>query len=172
MKGFRAFGAGFALVLLGFFAAQANVSPFWGGGTVAPGTPGPWLGDSTFNINNLFRAIARGDGRAYAPSLSVSQTSGQANCTQLNADNLQQITTSASTGYVCLPSGGAGKEIVIYNGTTQSISIYANATNAVSGTTDTINGTVGSTAYTGLTTLKTTTCYTVNNGVWSCGTTS
>ncbi len=168
MKAFRAFGAGFALVLLGFLAAQANISPFWDGGHTTPGTTGPWLGDVTFNIWNIFRAIARDDGHGFAPSLSVSQTDTQAGCTQLNADAFQQISTSASTGSVCLPAGSAGRRVTISNVTTQTIHIYGNATATVSGTPDSINGTAGSSAYAGLTTGKMSICSTVNAGIWFC----
>lgn len=165
MKAFRAFGAAFALVLLGALA-QANISPFWG--TQAPSTNGPWLGDSNFNINTLYLAHERLAGHGYAPSLSVSQTSAQANCTQLGNDGFQQIATSAAAGYVCLPTAQPGKAIMIANATGQTINLYSSAT-GYAGTADNINGTVGTTAYTGLTTGKTAICFVPAANNWYCG---
>ena len=177
MKAFRlarAFGAGFALVLLGF-AAHAVVSPQWGGNGpgatygLSPGVTGAWLGDSTFNIYTLWRNYTNSAGLSYTAGISASQTSGQANCTQLNSDALQQVSTSASTGYVCLPTGVAGKKIVIAMVPAQTLDIYSSATSFVSGTADTINGSAGTSAYTTNTgSNKTTACYSVNNGAWEC----
>jgi hypothetical protein len=167
MKSARSFGAAFALVLIGAIAAFASQSSFWNGGSV---TPGPWLGDYNFNINRLFSAHAQDNGMGYSPSLSVSQTSGQANCTQLQQDGLIEVKTSAGTGYVCLPSAIAGKRTMIGNGSTQTIDLYSSATPGVQGgATDTINGTAGTTPYTGLTNGKTAVCIASNNGAWYCG---
>ena len=145
----RSAGVAFALVLIGAFA-YANVSPVWsptpGPGVTngtTPGTTGPWLGDYTFNIYNIWLAHHRLQGVGFSPSLSVSQTSGQANCTQLNTDGLQQISTSASTGYVCLPTAVAGKIVMIAMVPAQTLDIYSSATSFTSGTADTINGTAG-----------------------------
>jgi hypothetical protein len=162
----RAFGAGFGLVLLGFVAAFAANSAYWGNNT--PGTTGPWLGDSTFNISSLYVAHARLAGIGYNPNLSVSQTSAQANCTQLNNDGLQQVKTSAATGYVCLPTAVSGKIVMISNPSASTIDIYSSAQSYVSGTADTINGTAGTTAYTSLTTGLNTICFAPNNGAWNC----
>lgn len=167
LKTARALGAGFALVTLGFVAAFAANSAFWGGNT--PGTTGPWLGDNNFNINSLYVAHARLAGLGYNPALSVSQTSGQANCTQLNNDALQEVKTSASTGYVCLPTAVSGKVVMIGNASGQTIDIYSSATSYTSGTADKINGTAGTSAYTGLTSGKSTVCFAANNGFWYCG---
>lgn len=170
----RAFGGAFALVLLGI-VAHASVSPFWGGNGIGattgqtPTTAGPWLGDYTFNISNLFVAHSRLAGVGYSPAISASQTSGQANCTQLLNDGLQEIKTSASTGYVCLPTAQAGKMVFIGNASTQTIDIYSSATSFTSGTADTINGTAGTSAYTGLTSGKSAICFAANNGAWYCG---
>jgi hypothetical protein len=163
----RAAGASFALVLLGMVAMAAN-SAYWQNNT--PSVTGPWLGDSTFNISTLYMAHARLAGVGYNPALSASQTSGQANCTQLNNDGLQQVSTSASTGYVCLPTAVSGKVVLIANAVSgQTIDIYSSATSYTSGTADTINGTAGTTAYTGLTTGKSAICFAANNGAWYCG---
>lgn len=170
----RAMGVSFALVLIGAFA-YANVSPVWsptpGPGVTngtTPGTNGAWLGDSTFNIYTLWLAIHRGQGAGYSPALSVSQTSGQANCTQLSTDWFQEVKTSASTGYVCLPTAVAGKQVVIGNASGQTIDIYSSAVSFTSGTADTINGTAGTTPYTNLTSGKTSECFAANNGAWYC----
>ena len=170
----RAFGAAFALVLLGF-AAYATVSPMWGGngpgstyGQV-PGTNGPWLGDSNFNVYTLWRNYTYGSGHSYVNGISASQTSGQANCTQLTNDAFQQVSTSASTGYVCLPTAVAGKWVVISMVPAQTLDIYSSATPFTSGTADTINGSAGTSAYTTNTgSNHTTQCFAQNNGAWNC----
>lgn len=161
----RAFGVTFALVLIGV-VGHASVSPVWQ--NQAPSIQGAWLGDSYFNIFTVWRAHVTLSGISYTPSISASQTSGQANCTQLNADGMFQVLTSASTGYLCLPTAIAGKEALIANGTGQTIDLYTSATPYVSGTQDTINGTTGTTPYTSLTTGKNADCFAPNNGAWYC----
>jgi len=161
----RAAGVAFALVLLGA-VAQANLAGHWNGTT--PSVQGPWLGDTNVNIYTLWTATTNQTGRTYWPALSVSQTAAQANCTQLNT-GVSEVKTSAATGYVCLPTGNAGRVVMIGNASGQTIDIYGSASTAVSGTQDTINGTVGTTAYTGLTTGKSTVCFTANAGAWYCG---
>ena len=160
------FTAGLITGSLLFSGAYAAVSPFWGG--QSPGVTGPWLGDTTFNISSLWSAHTRMAGMGYTAGLSVSQTTGQANCTQLNADAMQQISTSAAAGYVCLPTAQPGKEIFIGNATGQTINIYSSNTPFTAGTPDTINGTAGSTAYTGLTTGKNADCFAAAGGAWYC----
>lgn len=166
MKNLRALGAAFALVLLGALA-QAATSSYWSGYT--PGTTGPWLGDSNFNIYSLWQAHVHTAGYGYTAAISASQTSGQANCTQLDSDAFQQVSTSASTGYVCLPTAVSGKLVIIAMVPAQTLDIYSSATSYVSGTADTINGTAGTTAYTTNTgSNKTTICAAVANGAWNC----
>ena len=163
----RAFGVAFALVVIGAVAGFATNSAVWQNNT--PSVTGPWLGDSYFNIYTLWRAHTQDSGHNFVPSISASQTSGQANCTQLAADALMQISTSASTGYVCLPTAVGGKIVSIAMVPAQTLDIYSSATSYVSGTADTINGTAGSTAYTANTgTNKQTICFAPNNGAWSC----
>lgn len=163
----RAFGAAFALVLIGAIAGFAANSAYWQNQT--PGTTGPWLGDSTFNISSLYTAHARLAGIGYTSGISASQTSGQANCTQLNNDGMQQVGTSASTGYVCLPTAVSGKIVMIAMVPAHTLDIYSSATSYVSGTADTINGTAGTTAYTTNSgTNEQTICFAPNNGAWSC----
>ena len=162
----RAFGASFALVLLGFVAFSAT-SPYWQNNT--PGVTGPWLGDNYFNIYTIWRAYVTAGGMSYTSGISASQTSGQANCTVLNSDAMQEIKTSASTGYVCLPTAVAGKEVLIGNATGQTIDLYSNATSYVAGTADTINGTAGTTPYTGLSGSNyQVQCDAIANGAWYC----
>jgi hypothetical protein len=134
-----------------------------------PAVNGPYLGDQLNNLYAITQAYITGSGFGAHTKISASQTSGQANCTQLDANAQQEITTSAGTGYICLPTAIAGKELNIGNGTTQTIDIYSSAVSAVAGTADTINGTAGTTAYTGLTGNKNTTCFAPSNGAWYCG---
>lgn len=170
----RAFGASFGLVMLGA-VVMAGVSPFWGGST--PTSFGPWLGDNNINIGNLWRAHVGQQFMSFNSGLSVSQTNTQAACTQLNNEAMQEVTTSAGTGSVCLPTAFGGKNVLIGNASGQTISLYgAPATSCttqfacsfVPGTQDTINGTTGSTAYTGLSTGKNVDCFSPANGKWYC----
>lgn len=161
----RAFGAAFGLVMLGALA-MAGVSPYWGGGT--PGTTGPWLGDTNFNISSLWNAYVTGSGYNFTTSLSVSQTATQVACTQLTSDAIQNITVSAGTGSVCLPTAVGGKQVYISNSTGSTVDIFSSNTSFTPGTTDTINTAAGSSAYTGLTTHKIADCVAVANGAWFC----
>jgi hypothetical protein len=164
MKGLayvRAFGASFALVMLGFLIAHANVV------IQLPSASGPSLGDPTTNLYSIVQALQADRFTNYYPALSVSQTSGQANCTQLNP-GMNQIATSASTGYVCLPTAFPGTEAYIGNATGFTINIYGSAATFTPGTQDTINTVIGTTAYAGLTTLKNVNCFSPAGGAWFC----
>jgi hypothetical protein len=158
----RAFGAAFALVLLGGLVANAVIQ------NTAP--QGPYLGDANVNLYTLLQAITQDNQDGFTPTYSVSQTSGQANCTNLvSTTPMHNITTSAGTGYICLPTAFAGRQVFIGNSVSgQTIDIYSNATSYTSGTADTINGTAGTTAYTGLTTGKNAQCFAPANGAWFC----
>lgn len=137
-----------------------------------PSINGPSIGDPLSNLYVFTSAYLAGNGYGASDLGSVSQTSGQSNCTSIasqNASMLHQVTTSAATGYVCLPTAYPGKVVTIYNATGQTIDIYSNAVSFVSGTTDKINETAGSTAYTGLTTHKTLVCTAAVGGHWGCG---
>lgn len=166
LKFAKAFGASFALVLLGALAYAGVTSlPY-------PTINGPFLGDSFNNLYTITQAYVTGAGLGASDLGSVSQTSGQANCTSIPStaqSALHQVTTSAATGYVCLPTAYAGKFVMVFNATGQTIDIYSNATSYVTGTTDKINETAGSTAYTGLTTHKMLVCYAAVGGHWGCG---
>lgn len=158
LAAFRAFGAAFALVLLGF-AAHATLP--------LPAVQGPYLGDQNTNLTTIVNAINQDNQIAFTPSISASQTTTQAGCTVL-VNPMNNVATSASTGSVCLPTATAGREMFIGNGTTQTIDIFSNATPFTSGTQDTINGTAGTTAYAGLTSGKNTQCFSPQNGIWYC----
>lgn len=156
---------GVAGVLVGAFIVAAAQLPF-------PAVNGPYLGDGNNNLYQITQAYVSGSGHGTGTGISASQTSGQTNCTATGLVNMiHSITTSASTGYICLPTAYSGRQVVYYNSTTQTIDVYGSNTPfaGAGGTNDTINGTTGSTAYTGLTTLKTMICHAYANGAWSCG---
>lgn len=159
----RAMGASFALVLLGFFLAHAASLP-------PAAVNGPWLGDNVTNLYELVNAHILGSGYGTGEALSVSQTSGQSNCTQTgNTNMMHNLATSASTGYICLPTARSGRLVLYYNATGQTIDIYSDATSFTPGTADTINGTAGTTPYTGMTSGKNVICFVPANGAWACG---
>jgi cellobiose-specific phosphotransferase system component IIC len=135
-----------------------------------PAVNGPYLGDMANNLYQITNAYHRLSGISTSAGLSVSQTVGQANCTQLGLNGMQEITTSAAAGYVCLPTAYSGKMIVIANATGQTINIYGSNTFFTPGTQDNINTVVGSTAYANLTTHKTAICSSASNGNWYCAT--
>jgi hypothetical protein len=165
LKGFAGALAGAALGFCAIALATPTSLPL-------PTTPGPFLGDFGNNLFTLTTAYLAGSGYGAADLGSVSQTSSQANCTTIasvNNSKLHQVTTSASTGYVCLPTANPGKMVIIYNATGQTIDLYSNATSYTAGTADKINETAGTTPYTGLTTHKTTICISAVGGHWGCG---
>jgi hypothetical protein len=136
-----------------------------------PGIPGPSLGDFNTNLYTLTKGVEAGSTVAVGVALSVSQTSGQANCTQFGQVHMvHNIATSAGTGYVCLPPAIPGFFKVIQNNTTSAISIYGGGpgNQYVPGTQDTINGTTGSTAFTGLGSRQQAICIVGNGGAWNC----
>ena len=141
-----------------------------------PAINGPYLGDSQNNLYTLSSSYLAGSGYGAVDLGSISQTVGQANCTQIGPTKsslLHRATTSASTGYVCLPTATAGQVIYIANATGQLVDIYSNATSYAPGTADKINGTAGSTAYTGLTAANSlAVCVSPVNGNWYCTATS
>lgn len=159
IRAFRAFGAAFALVLVGV-VAHATIP--------LPTSNGPSLGDLNANIYSIVQAITQNSQGGATSGLSVSQTLTQAGCTQLDSNAMQQVKTSASTGSICLPTAVAGKNVLIGNASGQTINIYSSANSFVSGTQDTINGTAGTTAYTGLTSGKNSDCFAPANGAWYC----
>jgi hypothetical protein len=149
-----------AIVVLALVTAAYAVLP-------TASVQGPWLGDNFVNLYTLQQAVTYNNQLGFTTAISADQTAGQANCTQLNKNPIQQVTVSAATGYVCLPTALGGQEVTIANATTQTIDVYSSAVSFVSGTPDTINGTTGTTAYAGLTTGKNAQCYSVP-GAWYC----
>jgi hypothetical protein len=135
-----------------------------------PAVNGPYLGDAVNNLYQITNAYHRLNGISTTSAISASQTLGQATCTQLNFNGMQEITTSAATGGVCLPTAFSGKMIVIANATGQTINIYGSATPFTAGGQDNINTVVGTSAYTNLTTHKTAICSSASNGNWYCST--
>jgi hypothetical protein len=132
-----------------------------------PGVNGPFLGDQNTNLYSVANAINNFNQLAFTPAISASQTSGQANCTQLTTP-LNDVTVSASTGYVCLPTATGGRVVWIYNISGQTIDIYSSAASFTPGTADTINNTAGTIPYTPLVTTAKVMCFSPANGVWAC----
>lgn len=141
-----------------------------------PQINGPFLGDYVNNLYTLTQAYQAGSAYGAVDLGSISQISGQANCTSIASINnsiLHRVTTSASTGYVCLPTAYPGKIIYIANSTGQTVDLYSNATSYISGTADKINGTAGTTPFTGLTASNSfATCVAPVGGFWYCSATS
>lgn len=156
--------------LLGLLLSLSLWQPLAAQTLPLPGTPGPSLGDFNTNLYTLTKGVEAGSTVGVGIALSVSQTSGQSNCTQLGQVNMvHNITTSASTGYVCLPPAVPGFYKNILNQTAQTINIYGGGTGSqyVPGTQDTINGTAGSTAFV-LGSHQQAQCIVGTGGAWNC----
>lgn len=152
MKSLRSFGAAFALVVLGFLAHAATV-----GVPPEPGfrpIDGSWL-------------IGLSSGQNFTTQTGiVTGASGQANCTAIGANNMNAVTSSVSSGSICLPPAGSGRQIYIQNATGNSIQVFGSLTPAVSGG-DTLNGTAGSTGL-AVTAGQNIDCFTATTGAWAC----
>lgn len=156
------------MLLIGALAFGAAL-PLPGGGS------GPQLGDPVTNLYTLTQAYTMGRGLANLGTLSASQTNSQTGCTQLSQApqySLVNVSTSSSTGALCLPTAYSGSWVVIANSTSQTINLYSSLVSFTPGTTDNINTSAGSSAYAGLTTHKVAICYAVANGSWFCGSVS
>jgi hypothetical protein len=142
-----------------------------GAGLPLPAVNGPYLGDQNNNLYAITQAHLSGSGYGSGSAITtISQTSGQSNCTQTGLTNMMHyLKTSAGTGYICLPTAYSGRLVLYLNATGQTIDVYSDATSYTSGTADTINGTAGTTPYTGLTIGKNLLCFAPANGVWACG---
>lgn len=160
----RACGTSFALVALGFLVARAATIPL-------PAVNGPYLGDNANNLYVITQSHIQGAGYGSGNAITtISQTSGQANCTQTGLSNMMHyLETSASTGYICLPTANSGRIVMYLNATGQTIDVYSSAASYTAGTADKINGTAGTTAYSGLTSGKNLICFAPFNGLWACG---
>lgn len=156
----RAVGASFALVLIGAIGAFAVLPP--------PATTGPTLGDTTTNLSTVVQAITKAREFGFSGTNSVSQTAGQANCTAIaDGSPFYNVTTSAGTGYLCLPTAFGGRMVMIGNTTGNQLNIYGSAATYTAGTQDTINGVVGTTAFAPTPTAASI-CFTPANGQWRC----
>jgi hypothetical protein len=169
MTRLRSIAAAVALVLVGvsIALAPALIIRFAHATLSLPGVNGPFLGDQNTNLYSVANAINNFNQLAFTPAISASQTVGQANCTQLTTP-LNDVTVSASTGYVCLPTATAGRVVYIFNPSGQTVDIYSSATSFVPGTADFINGTAGTTAYTKMISGLSVTCFAPANAVWAC----
>jgi len=159
-----AFGAAFALVLLG--AVAHAVLP-------TPGVQGPFLGDQFTNIFTLQQAVTFNNQNGFSAALTANNANSQSTCTAIT-NPLNLVTTSVGTGSLCLPTAVAGRIVMIGNQTANGLNLFgANAPFTV-GTADTINGSTGATANTtvlpsaGATAAKNAFCFSPANGAWNC----
>ena len=147
----RAFGAAFALVFLGFVAHAALTLP----------DTGLRLGD----IYSITKAINQLNQAAFTAGQTANNAASRANCTAIT-NPLNEFTTVASTGSVCLPTATAGSIVFIANAGSNTMNVYSSNSPFTAGTADKINGTLGSTAYTSLTTGKNGWFISPANGKW------
>lgn len=155
----RALGASLGLVLLGAMAYAAFT---------LPGTQGPGLGDNNVNPYTLALAINSANQTGFSAGLTAAGASSQTGSLAL-VNPFNQVTSSAASAGVTLPTATGGRSVVIFNGAAAGIvlSIFGSNSPFTAGTNDTINGTAGSTAYL-LTQGSTAACMAVANGAWAC----
>lgn len=164
IRAFRALGAAFALVLLG--AAAYAVLP-------TPGVQGPFLGDQFTNIFSLQQAVTFNNQNGFSAALGAPNANSQSTCTAIT-NPLNLVTTSVSTGSLCLPPAFAGRIVMIGNGTSNGLNLFGSNTPFTAGTADTINGSTGATANTTVlpsassTANKNAFCFAPANGAWNC----
>ncbi len=155
MSGFRALGAAFALVCLGFIAhATVGIppNPATGFGLV----DGTWL-----------NGLAGGSNFAYQYGITAAGTT-QATATQIPANIylVEVDTTAASTG-VNLPPALPGTAVVLYNNGASTLAVYpAVANNPITAAQDTINN--GTSWSGGVATHVRLSCSAAKQGVWAC----
>lgn len=158
LAGMRAFGAGFALVLLGFIAHAAIGTP--------PGT-GPALIDGVW-LNGL----AGGTNYTYQSGITAHAGGTQAAAFQLAAGiNMFEVDTVASANdSVALPQCVAGSKLWLRNASaSNNMAVYGSPTvNSLTAANDTINGTAGSSAYT-INSQTNGVFFCAKNGAWSAG---
>lgn len=156
----RAFGAAFALVLLGVVAHA--VLP-------TPQVQGPFLGDQFTNIFSLQQATSLQNQWGFQSAQTANNTT-QATCTVITQP-IVQFTTVASSGAACLPPATAGRMVFIANEGAQTLQLFGSNNPVVSGTQDTINTTAGSSAFAHPATGKLTFCFGEAAGAWRCSAT-
>lgn len=160
----RAAGAAFALVLLGALAH---------GALQLPGVQGPFLGDQNTNLYSVAQAINLNNQNAASAALGAPNANVQATCTAI-VNPLNLVTTSVSTGSLCLPPAVAGRIVMIGNGTSNGLNLFGANAPFTPGTADTINGSTGATANTTVlpsassTANKNAFCFSPANGAWNC----
>lgn len=148
----QAFGASFALVLLGFLAHATVGTP--------PGTgfqlvDGNWLNGIAAQVNYNYQS-----------GISAAGTT-QATATQLPAAiGLIEVDTAAASTGVNLPPALPGIELNIYNNGANTLTLYpAVANNPTTAAQDTINNT---TSFSGPASHVSTLCFAVKAGIWAC----
>lgn len=126
LRSFRAMGAAFALVVLGFVShAAVGTPPIAGFGLI----DGNWLLGLAGGVNNTFQS-----GITAAGTTQATATALPAGIYLLEVD-----TAAASTG-VALPSCIPGIELNLYNNGAQTLAVYpAVANNPITAAQDTIN---------------------------------
>lgn len=164
------FCAAFALIVASYFNYATAGVPL-----PLPGTSGPSLGDTTTNLYTLMQAMQNNrtaQFTSYTTQTGGNPGSGQNQCQQLTYGFSFLTYTLGGTGSVCLPPAIAGSEMDISNNTSQTVNIFTVTPTTLSlgagAPNDYINGSIGTSAYTGLTNGKTSQCIAMQAGNWWC----
>lgn len=152
---FRAMGAAFALVCLGFLAhAVVGQPPIPSNGFGA--VDGAWL-----------NGLAGGSNFAYQSGITAAGTT-QATATQLPANvYLVEVDTAAASTGVNLPPALKGAALTVYNNGAQTLAVYPTVpNNPITAAQDTINN--GTSWSGGVATHVKISCSAAKDGVWAC----
>jgi hypothetical protein len=158
----RAFGASFALVLVGFLAAQAgSVLP-------RPSVNGPSLGDPVTNLDSVVQALQNNTTSNFTSFTTLTVGAGAATSTALAYGFNFLTAASGTTPGVTLPQAKPGADVVVVNNTGQGLNLFAGATPFTAGGIDYINGVAGTTPYVQTSNGKSVQCIVPQGGNWWC----
>ena len=163
----RAFGAAFALVLVGFLAGHAgSVLPL-------PSASGPSLGDPTTNLYSVTQALQNNTTSNFFSFTTITVAAGQTTSTQLQPGFNFLTAAVGVTPTMALPTAKPGSDIQIINNTGVGLALFGSATPFTPGGQDYINNVIGNTlnaggsAY-GVGNGKVAQCVVPQGGNWWC----
>ncbi len=159
---FRAFGASFALILVGFLAAQ--------GGSVLPlpSVSGPSLGDPTTNLYSVVQQLQLNQTSNFTSFTTLTVGAGALTSTQLQPGFNLLTAASGTTPGVTLPTAKPGSDVSVSNNTGQGLNIFAGAQPFTPNGVDYINNVAGTTPYVNTSNGKTAQCISPQGGSWWC----
>ncbi len=139
-----------------------------------PSVSGPSLGDPTSNIYSIIQQLQLNTTSNFTSFTTLTVAAGPLTATQLQYGFNFLTAASGTTVSVVLPQAKPGAQILIANGTSQGIQVFAAVPTSTlpgsgAGSFDYINGSIGTTAYVNTSlTAKTVDCIVPVLGSWWC----